>query len=130
MSEKKTSSVWTGSVSIVLRSLVFLFWVVAGCSAEPLSVILDTDVDTDCDDAGALAIFHNLASAGKINPLGVVCSVSEQACADYVAAVNEYYQRSDLPIGLASTVLWKKNPSYERYRQHRARLGQMTMLYN
>ncbi len=96
----------------------------------PIKIILDTDMDTDCDDAGALAVFHNLASHGKIEPLGVSCSVPEQACADYVAAVNTTYGRAELPIGLVSSELWTQNPTAENYQKHRASHGQMGMLYN
>ena len=30
-------------------------------SAAPVKVIFDTDMETDCDDAGALAVLHTLA---------------------------------------------------------------------
>ena len=34
--------------------------------AEPVQVILDTDMETDCDDAGALAVLHTLADRDEI----------------------------------------------------------------
>ena len=39
-------------------------------------LIIDTDFETDCDDAGALAILHGLADRGLIEPLGIVASVN------------------------------------------------------
>lgn len=37
-----------------------------------ISLILDTDFETDCDDAGALCVLHSLAQRGIVNILGVV----------------------------------------------------------
>lgn len=39
-------------------------------------LIIDTDFETDCDDAGALAILHGLADRGLVEPLGIVASVN------------------------------------------------------
>jgi len=45
----------------------------AAIPAHPTPVvILDTDMLTDCDDAGALAMLHALADAGEVRILGVV----------------------------------------------------------
>ena len=34
-------------------------------------IILDTDLGTDCDDAGAIAMLINMASEGKAEILGM-----------------------------------------------------------
>ncbi len=39
------------------------------------AIILDTDIDTDCDDVGALCLLAALARQGKANLLGVIASV-------------------------------------------------------
>ena len=51
-----------------------------------MSLILDTDIDTDCDDAGALAVLHALQSRRQATILGVICSVSYACCAATVGA--------------------------------------------
>ena len=43
-------------------------------AGEPPAVIFDTDMGSDCDDAGALAILNALADAGEVRILGVVFS--------------------------------------------------------
>lgn len=66
---------------------------------EPVAIIFDTDIDTDCDDAGALAILHALADRGECEILATMVSVRLPASAATVAAINTYYGRPDLPIG-------------------------------
>ena len=67
--------------------------------AEPVRIFFDTDMDTDCDDAGALAVLHALADRGECHILATVVSVRHPGSAPTVAAINAYYGRKDLPIG-------------------------------
>jgi inosine-uridine nucleoside N-ribohydrolase len=71
--------------------------------AQPVPIIFDTDMDTDCDDAGALAVLHVLADRGECTILGTIVSVSHPWSAPTVAAINAYYSRPDLPIGNVKT---------------------------
>jgi len=64
------------------------------------SVILDTDIGSDCDDAGALAVLHALADAGELEILGVVFSSGKNRYGVGTCdAINTYYGRGDLPLG-------------------------------
>jgi len=68
--------------------------------AEALKVIFDTDIDGDNDDVAAAAILHALADAGEVEILamGVVSRHPySPACLD---AINTYYGRGDIPIGV------------------------------
>jgi len=66
-------------------------------------VIYDTDMDTDCDDAGALAILHALADRGEAEILATVVSSRYPWSVPCVEAINRYYGRPDLPIGAPKT---------------------------
>jgi inosine-uridine nucleoside N-ribohydrolase len=69
-------------------------------SPGPVPVIFDTDMDSDCDDLGALAVLHALADQGEAKILGVVTTTDNAfspLCAD---AINTYYGRPDIPIGV------------------------------
>jgi hypothetical protein len=68
--------------------------------AEPVRLIFDTDMDTDCDDAGALAMLHALADEGKVEILATMVSSHYPYSAPCVEAINRYYGRPDLPIGV------------------------------
>ena len=63
-------------------------------------ILFDTDFRADCDDVGALAVLHALADADECSILGVVTSTTGPRVVAAIDAVNTYYGRPDLPIGL------------------------------
>ncbi|MBN1347106.1 MAG: nucleoside hydrolase [Phycisphaerae bacterium] len=74
--------------------------------APPLArvrIIFDTDMDTDCDDAGGLAVLHALADRGEAEILATVVSSRFPWSAPCVEAINRYYGRAGLPIGAPKT---------------------------
>lgn len=71
----------------------------AAAPSIPL-VIFDTDIGSDCDDAGAMATLHALADAGELRILGVIYSSGRIKHGVGVCdAINTYYGRGDLPLG-------------------------------
>jgi hypothetical protein len=63
-------------------------------------VIFDTDIGSDCDDAGAMAVLHKLADKGEVKILGVIYSSGKNRFGIGVCdAINTYYGRGDLPLG-------------------------------
>jgi inosine-uridine nucleoside N-ribohydrolase len=69
-------------------------------TSVPVRLIFDTDMDTDCDDAGALGMLHALADAGEVEILATVVSSHFPYSAAAVDVINTYYGRPDLPIGV------------------------------
>ncbi len=57
-----------------LPSFLFAFLLLAPSlpASEPVRVILDTDMASDCDDAGALAVLNALADCGEAEIVAVV----------------------------------------------------------
>lgn len=84
-----------------------------------MKIILDTDIDTDCDDAGALAVMHTLIARRQAELLGVVCSIPECWCAPCVQAINTWYGRPEIPVGQLRLADWRTNPAYADYQMHR-----------
>lgn len=70
--------------------------------AAPLPVIFDTDMDSDVDDVAALAQLHVMADRGEVELLAVMISGHNEWSAPCVDAINTFYGRPDLPIGLVS----------------------------
>jgi inosine-uridine nucleoside N-ribohydrolase len=67
---------------------------------DPPAIIFDTDMGSDCDDAGALAVAHVLADKGEIRLLGVIFSSGKNRFGAGVCdAINTYFGRGDLPLG-------------------------------
>jgi len=69
---------------------------------EPVRIIFDTDMGSDCDDAGALAILHVYADRGLAEILGCIYSSGKVPYgAGVVEAINIYYGRPNIPVGAA-----------------------------
>lgn len=68
--------------------------------SHPVKIIFDTDMHTDCDDAGALAVLHALADRGECEILAMMCSTKDPYSASAIDAINTYYGRPDIPIGI------------------------------
>lgn len=68
-------------------------------AAEPVKILFDTDMATDCDDAGAMAVLHTLADRRECEILATVASVSDPNALATVDAINRYRGRPDLPLG-------------------------------
>ncbi len=66
---------------------------------DAVRIIFDTDMDTDCDDAGALALLHALADLGEAEILATVVSTKYPWSVGAAQAINAWYGRTDLPIG-------------------------------
>ena len=67
-------------------------------SSKPL-ILLDTDLNTDVGDAGAIALLHGLADLNEAEIIGIGVSVSNPDTPYALLAINAYYGRPDVPIG-------------------------------
>jgi inosine-uridine nucleoside N-ribohydrolase len=85
-----------------MKKIVFymLMTVLSTAVFAQTKVILDTDIGSDCDDAGAMAVLHKLADKGEVKILGVIYSSGKNKFGIGVCdAINTYYGRGDLPLG-------------------------------
>ena len=80
------------------------------------SLIIDTDFETDCDDAGALAVACALADAGRIRLLGVNASVCSPWPAAAVRGFLQVFGRPERPVGCN-----RSRQDTEEYRRHASR---------
>lgn len=70
--------------------------------ADPVRVIFDTDMGSDCDDVGALAVLHVYADRGQAEILGCIYSSGKVPYgAGVIQAINRYYGRPAIPVGAA-----------------------------
>lgn len=70
-------------------------------AATPPRIILDTDFRSDVDDVGTLALLNALADLGECTLLGVVASQTGPAVVAAINAVNTWYGRGQVPVGLS-----------------------------
>lgn len=67
---------------------------------KPVSIIFDTDVGNDIDDALALGVIHALESRGECRLAAVTISKDNPLCAPFIDLINTFYGRGDIPIGV------------------------------
>lgn len=82
--------------------LIALSVAITAC-AEPVKLIYDTDMGNDVDDALALAVIHALQNRGEVELLAVTITKDHEEVAPYIDAVNTFYGRGDIPIGITSS---------------------------
>ncbi|MBT3274625.1 MAG: hypothetical protein HN368_15820 [Spirochaetales bacterium] len=98
----------------------------------PVSIIFDTDLETDCDDVGALCLLHNFQTAG----LCAIKAVIGDGFSDYIApsaeVINAWFGRSEIPVGALRIPGYVDDPTYEAYRRHISMFEQSfpSRLYN
>ncbi len=69
-------------------------------SMLPKKVIFETDMSTDVDDVGALAVLHALADNGEAEILAVSFNEVHPSGANAICAINTWYNRGNIPIGI------------------------------
>lgn len=66
---------------------------------QAVQIILDTDMDSDCDDTAALAVLHALADAGEAEILATATCGRNPWTPLAIDAINTYYGRPGIPVG-------------------------------
>ncbi len=67
---------------------------------QPVKIIYDTDMESDVDDVGATAVLHALANRGEAEILATMVSSTNPESAPCLDAINTFYGRPDIPIGV------------------------------
>lgn len=74
----------------------------APSATPPVKLIFDTDMGNDVDDALSLAVIHALQNRNACELLAVTLTCPEPLAPAYIAAVNTFYGRPGIPIGINS----------------------------
>lgn len=90
---------------------------------KPL-LIFDSDMDTDCDDAGALAMIYEAVRRGRAELLGIITDVVSPDAAPCCEAFGKFYG-IDRPIGTIYATDYPESETtrYVRYRIHTEQTG-------
>merc|ERR1712025_1081794 len=68
-------------------------------SKDAVKIIIDTDMNGDVDDVGALCAAHGLQRLGEVEILAVVHNVGYPRSIGAVSVINHYYGRDDIILG-------------------------------
>ena len=80
--------------------------------ADPVKLIFDTDIGNDVDDALALGVIHALQSRGECELVAVTLTKDHELCAPLVDAINTFYGRGNIPIGVARSGVTPQDSSF------------------
>ena len=95
-----SAGTWVAAVSCLLVCVAIAAIPATASAAEPIPLIFDTDIGNDIDDALALGMIYALESRGECRLLAVTVTKDEAMSAPYVDAVNTFYGRGNVPIGV------------------------------
>lgn len=68
---------------------------------KAVKIIFDTDMDTDVDDTGALAVLYSYAQEGKAEVLATVGSCNSGHAVKCIGGINAYYGFPKVPVGIS-----------------------------
>jgi len=89
--------------AFLLLAAVLWFALLPSCNRQansnPPLLILDTDISSDADDAGAVAVLHGLAKQGQVKILAMMVSSSNPWSVPCLRAINAWFERAKIPIG-------------------------------
>ena len=108
-----------------MMKLIFAFFLLCLCAFAqahaPIKIIFDTDFGNDCDDAGALAILHQMAYRGEAEILATMYPMNDDFGAAAIDAVNTFYGKPDIPIGTYKGDYKYKGKHHDYYNTNLAR---------
>ena len=85
-------------MNIIVKALIVTILFVVPVQAQQ-RVIFDTDIDSDVDDVGALAMLYHLHNQKQIHLMGVIVTSDDPYAPTCVSALNHYYGLEELPVG-------------------------------
>ena len=100
-------------ISLLVPTLLF------AQDKQPKKIIYETDMCLDVDDVGGLAILHAMANKGDVEILAVCFNEVHTNGAAAIDAINTWYGRGDIPVGIYRGALNK--PDSSKYLDHVAK---------
>ncbi len=89
------------SVGAFLCLIIFSTETYGQKEKAPVKIIFDTDMGPDFDDVGAITVLHALAAKGECEILATCASDRYLTVAPTIEAFNRYFQKPDIPVGVA-----------------------------
>lgn len=102
------------SVRLSLALCLIVWGPVAFAADSPVSLIFDTDIGNDVDDAMALSMIHALESRGECRLLAVTITKDNRYAAPLVDLWNTFYGRPEIPIGMVQKGVTPEDGKYLR----------------
>jgi len=85
---------------------------IADDTSRNVPLIFDTDIGNDVDDVLALGLIHALHSRGECELIAVTITKDHELAAPFTDAVNTFYGRGDIPIGVCRSGITNKSGKF------------------
>jgi purine nucleosidase len=104
------------ALAILLLSChsLLIFSGLSAAQPAPVPVILDTDMGSDVDDVGAVAVLHALANRGEAKILAMGVSIKNPWTPLCLDALNSYFRRPEIPLGVVKGPALTDSSKYAR----------------
>lgn len=86
---------------------------------DPVPFIFDTDIGNDVDDVLALGMIHALQNRGECELLAVTITKDNPLAAPFTDAVNTFYGRGNIPIGVCDSGVTPADGKFNPLSQQR-----------
>lgn len=93
------------------RNKVSITRLITVITGVPKKIIYETDMCLDVDDVGGLAMLHGLANNDEAELLAVCFNEVHPSGAAAIDAINTWYGRGDIPVGIYKKDLLDPDPS-------------------
>jgi inosine-uridine nucleoside N-ribohydrolase len=100
------------SLPLLLLGLLAVSAAVQADESQPVRLIFDTDTMGDVDDVGTAAVLHALADQGEVRILAMGLSRKNPWSPLCLDALNTYFHRPDIPIGVVKGPAFDKRSKY------------------
>lgn len=97
-----------------MKHLLPVLFCLSLAAAPPVPVVFDTDLGNDVDDVLALAMLHALESRGEVRLIAVTITKDHPLAPRAADALNTFYRRAGLPIGMVRNGVTKEEGKYNR----------------
>jgi len=101
---KQSSLFATGVLFLSMCILAVGLWIPQANAQDIPRIIFDSDMSSDWDDVGDIAVLHGLASMGECEILGMMVSSQNGGTPLCMDAINTYYGKPDIPIGVMPNI--------------------------
>lgn len=111
--QKALYYMWAAVLPVVI--LCFGFGCSDSSAPDKPAIILDTDLSSDVDDAGAVAVLHALADRGEADILAMMISSGDPWSGPCLDALNTSFGRPDIPLGVINPAEVIDESKYTEY---------------
>jgi inosine-uridine nucleoside N-ribohydrolase len=96
---------------VIFKIIALILVLIPCCLLAQPKVVFDTDIDSDVDDVGALAMLLNMHNNNEITLAAIIVTSDDPYAPLCVSAMCDFYTQDNIPIGFLKGQKHLKNHS-------------------